>query len=117
MIKLKRLDPDYAVSKQIGTSDVALIHSLGFKSILCVRPDGEDPTQELFEEIETMARYTGLEARYVPLPVGSPAPVIVTAFAEAFAELHKPIFAYDRDGSRAEILYDAMKAATASRAD
>lgn len=113
MLQLKRLSPDFAISGQIDTHVVTMVHSLGFRSVMCNRPDGEEPDQELFEDVQMMARYAGLEARYVPVKSLPPTEKELAAFIQAYEELSKPIFAYGHTGVRCEALYNAMLAQTA----
>lgn len=50
---------------------------MGFKSIVCNRPDGEGEDQPLFETIETVAARAGLRSAY--LPIDAAGPVLATA--------------------------------------
>jgi len=93
------------VSGQIIPEDVAEIAKAGFKSIICNRPDGEQPGQPTFAEIETAASALGLEARYIPVIPGQAGPVEVEAFSAAIKEMPKPLLAYCRSGARSNMMF------------
>lgn len=96
---------DYTVSAQIRPEDVAEIASLGFRSIMCNRPDGEEPGQPAFETIAAEARAQGLVALHVPVVSGGISPENVDAFRAAMADLPRPVFAYCRSGARCQNLW------------
>jgi len=106
----KYLSDDIAVAAQISTDDLSMVNSLGFKSVLCARPDGEEGRQDLFNAIKKSAKNAGLEARYAPIATIPPTGQELEVFISAFHSLPKPIFAYGSDGSRCEALYNAMLA-------
>ena len=45
---ITQISQDFSVSPQITAADVAEIANAGFKSIICNRPDFEEPTQPVF---------------------------------------------------------------------
>lgn len=96
----KTISADISVCPQIDVSDVARIKELGFKSLICNRPDGEGLDQPEFASIEAEAKAAGLETRFLPIISGQMTPTDVEAFAKAFDELPKPIFAFCRTGTR-----------------
>ena len=55
----KAISPELSLSEQISVSDVKTIAELGFKSIICNRPDSEGPDQPTFEEIQATAEVLG----------------------------------------------------------
>ena len=101
-----RISDDFAIGGQISVADVAQVHSLGFESIMCNRPDGEDISQPLFEDIEAAAATTGLAVAYVPVPRTGPGERHVQSFHEAYENLPKPIFAYCKTGGRSKAVYE-----------
>ena len=108
-MKTRRISGDLAVAGQISTDDLPMVHSLGFKSVMCNRPDGEDAQQEVFEAIDKAAKNAGLLAQYVPIASASPTGQETDHFAEAYAMLPKPIFAYTKHGDRSEAAFNAMQ--------
>jgi sulfide:quinone oxidoreductase len=93
------------VSPQITADDVALIQAAGFRSLLCNRPDGEEPGQPAFAAIEAAARAAGLEVRHQPVITGQMSQEDVDAFKAVIDDLPGPVFAYCRSGTRCITLW------------
>ena len=110
MIETKKLTSEISVSAQPSARDVALIHTLGFKSIVSNRPDGEAVDQSLFEEIQQAATYAGLQAAYLPIEASGPTAADVDNMAELLKTLPTPILAYCETGARSEALVTALMA-------
>lgn len=104
-MNLTRITPDYSVASQIAPADVAEIAALGFRSIMCNRPDAEDPGQPNFAEIDAAARARGLVTAHVPVVSGAIYEDDVEAFRAAMAELPSPVLAYCRSGTRCRNLW------------
>jgi uncharacterized protein (TIGR01244 family) len=100
----REITPDYTVSGQITAEDVAEIKRRGFRSIMCNRPDGEEPGQPDWARIEEAARREGLAVAWVPVVSGAITEADVEAFRAAMAELPRPVFAYCRSGARCQNL-------------
>lgn len=103
---ITQLTPDYSVSTQIDPEDVATIADMGFRAIMCNRPDGESADQTPVAEIRAKAEALGLAFAYVPVISGGIAPQNVTAFQEALGDLPTPVLAYCRSGTRCRILWE-----------
>lgn len=108
---IRPITKQLAVSPQILASDVAYIADIGFRSIICNRPDGESPDQPSFSEIETAAKKAGLEVRYLPIVAGQMEPGDPVDFAAALAEIPGPVLAYCRTGTRSATLWALMQGA------
>ncbi len=103
---ITQISQDFSISAQIITADVTKIADAGFKSIICNRPDFEEPTQPVFNDIANAAHDAGLKTAHVPI-TAMPMPAQVTEMAHAISELPKPILAYCRSGNRSSILFHA----------
>jgi uncharacterized protein (TIGR01244 family) len=102
----RHIAADYAVSGQIEAMDLIDIASAGFKSVICNRPDNEQPGQPSAAEIEAAAKAAGLEFRNIPVSGAfGPTPDNLSATIEALGTLPRPIFAYCRSGARSTNLY------------
>ncbi len=113
----KAISTQLSVSPQITVEDVTRLAGLGYRSIICNRPDGEGADQPTFEEIEAAARKAGIEARYVPVVAGKVQDSDADAFARAMDELPKPALAYCRTGTRSATLWSLTQADRLSLAD
>lgn len=102
---IKNVTPGLSVAPQIAEADVAHLAAEGFKTIINVRPDGEEPGQPTSATMAALAEESGLAYRYIPITPGQITPAEVTAFAEACQDLPGPVFSYCRSGTRAIMLW------------
>lgn len=102
---MKHLSDTLTVSPQIQAADVAALVAAGFRSILCNRPDGEEPGQPAFATIAAAAETARVPVAHLPVVAGAITPDQVAAFADLLDRLPKPIFAYCRSGGRCEMLW------------
>lgn len=107
----RAIDQTLSVSEQIKPDDIPAIAALGFKSILCNRPDGESADQPVFAEIDAAARAAGLVAAYQPVVSGNVGDEDAVAFGKLLDTLPKPIFAYCRTGTRSTTLWSLSEGA------
>ena len=105
MVDIKRVTPDFAVAGQIGPDDVAGIAAMGFKSLICNRPDREQSGQPEFQAIAEAAKSAGLEAAFIPFSPSAMTAEDVTAFRAALDRLPGPVLAYCRSGARSLNIY------------
>lgn len=108
-MNIRQIAPDYAVSAQIQASDVAELKAAGFKSVICNRPDNEDPGQPSAAEIQAAVEAAGLVFRHVPVVSGQMSMQDVEAQAAALDEIPQPVFAYCRSGTRCTNLYGGVQ--------
>jgi sulfide:quinone oxidoreductase len=97
---LKKLDDALSVSPQITPGDVVQIARLGFRSIVCNRPDGEEQGQPSQAEIAAAAEAAGLQFAYVPAVPDQINAQTAEAMAAALSRLPAPVVAYCRSGAR-----------------
>jgi uncharacterized protein (TIGR01244 family) len=103
---LRQIAADFSVTGQISVDDIASLRAAGYKSIICNRPDGEDPAQTPSETVRTAALAAGLEHKTIPVSGSTGAsPENVEATIAALDELPRPILAYCRSGARSANLY------------
>ncbi|WP_417842848.1 TIGR01244 family sulfur transferase [Thalassospira sp.] len=107
---MKRLSDDLTVSPQVPLEAIPAIAEAGFKTIMCNRPDQEDPGQPSFDEISAKATQCGLETVFLPVVSGNVQDSDADAFATALANAAKPVFAYCRTGTRCTILWSLASA-------
>ncbi|WP_417668205.1 TIGR01244 family sulfur transferase [Roseibium sp.] len=107
---VRKITNQLSVSPQIAATDLWEIANLGFRSVICNRPDGEAADQPTFEEIEAAAKKAGLEIRYLPIVSGKVRDEDATDFGAALDELPKPVFAYCRTGTRSATLWSLSQA-------
>lgn len=107
---MKRLSDELTVSPQLPIDAIDEIANEGFKTIICNRPDNEDPGQPSFAEIAAKAESAGLKAIFQPVASGNVSDADVDAFAANLNGAQKPVFAYCRSGTRCTILWSLANA-------
>lgn len=108
----RKLDGEFSVAGQITPEDVAKVAEAGFKTIVCARPDHEEPGQPNFAVIAKAAKDAGLKAVQIPVSGGIGEGQLIRMEA-ALKELPKPMLGYCRSGARAGSLYTSAKRAMA----
>jgi uncharacterized protein (TIGR01244 family) len=102
---IRQITEDYSVTGQILPEDVQAIAAAGFKTLICNRPDDEQPGQPSADGVEAAAKAAGLEFRYIPVISGQITPENVEDQARALEEMPAPLLAYCRSGTRCTNLY------------
>ncbi|PWK75473.1 TIGR01244 family sulfur transferase [Aminobacter sp. AP02] len=108
-MEYRQITDDYSVSGQITPDEVAAIKAAGFKSVICNRPDDEQPGQPSADSVKAAVEAAGLAFRYVPVISGQMTGDNVADMAEALDEMDGPVFAYCRSGTRCTNLYMAIQ--------
>lgn len=101
-----KVDADFTMSPQIQPEDVAQVQAAGFKSIICTRPEQEEPGQPAFSEIALEAERLGMPIVQIPVS-GAPTQEQMAHFNETMDDFPSPVFGYCRSGNRARNLYVA----------
>ena len=104
-MEYRQISDKYSVSGQILPEDIAAVKAAGFKSIICNRPDDEQPGQPSADSVKQAAETAGLEFRYIPVVSGQITEQNVADQAAALEGLEGPVFAYCRSGARCTNLY------------
>lgn len=104
------LTEELSVAPQISVADVAALAALGYRSIICNRPDGEAADQPAHQEIGRAAAAAGLQMRYLPVETGKVDDATIVQFGALMHELPKPVFAYCRTGTRSATLWALSQA-------
>ncbi|MBL0942983.1 MAG: TIGR01244 family phosphatase [Hydrogenophaga sp.] len=107
---LKRLTPSLAVAPQVAPADMAALAAAGFTTVICNRPDGEQPGQPDHHTMAAAAQAAGLRFVFQPVVSGQIGPAQVQAFGEALAQATGPVLAYCRSGTRCTTLWALSQA-------
>ncbi|KQQ72853.1 oxidoreductase [Rhizobium sp. Leaf321] len=103
---IRQVNDEYSVSGQITVEDLDQIKALGFKSIVCNRPDEEEPGQPDFAAIEARAKELGLDIRHIPVGRMGLTPEGVTEMVDVLEDFPKPLLGYCRSGARSTAIYE-----------
>ncbi|MGZ5987231.1 MAG: TIGR01244 family sulfur transferase [Caulobacteraceae bacterium] len=114
MPDFRRVTDDFTTAPQISVADVGEAAAMGFTTIICNRPDDEEPGQPSAAEIGAAAKAAGLA--YVHVPVrGAPGPAEVEAMREAVDAAPGPVLAYCRSGTRSITTWSIGQALSGAR--
>ncbi len=102
---IKALTPHLSVTPQVLVAELETVAQMGFKAIICNRPDGEGPDQPSFKEMELAAMALGIPMRYLPAETGKVSDADGKAFGELLATLPGPVLAYCRTGMRSTTMW------------
>ncbi|MBX3580759.1 MAG: TIGR01244 family phosphatase [Rhizobiaceae bacterium] len=108
-MEFRQISEDYSVSGQITPDEIEAVKAAGFRSVICNRPDEEQPGQPSAESVRQAAEAAGLAFRYIPVISGQITEQNVAEQAEALEELEGPVFAYCRSGARCTNLYGLIQ--------
>lgn len=101
----RRLDETLAATDQIAVSDLADLAAAGYRAVINVRPDGEDPGQPASAALAEAAGAAGLAYRHLPVRLSRLSAAEVAAFEAALADLPGPVLGFCRSGTRAAALW------------
>lgn len=103
---IRQINDEYAVTGQVSVADLDQIKAMGFRSMVCNRPDEEEPGQSSFAEIAARAAELGIEIRHVPVGRMGVDADAVTGMVDALDELPRPMLGYCRSGARSTVIYE-----------
>ncbi len=112
-MNMTRISDDFFVGPQIEPADIASLAQKGFRTIICNRPDNEQPGQTAAATVGRAATEAGLAFHYIPVVPGQSGRAEVEAMAKALKAADGPVFAYCRSGARSSGLFQAARAAAA----
>lgn len=100
-----KLDANLSASPQLTRKDVAAAAAQGFRTIIDLRPDGEEPGQPDAATMEAAAREHGLAFVHIPVVPGQVTDTQIAAMGRALAEQPAPALGYCRTGTRVATLW------------
>jgi len=106
-MNLKQIAPDFSTTGQITPDQIKDVAAAGFKSIVCARPDQEEPGQPAFAEVAKAAEAAGLQIVHIPVS-GMLGEGQIIRFHEAWNAMPKPMLGYCRSGMRAGSLHATL---------
>ncbi|MCP9221625.1 TIGR01244 family sulfur transferase [Erythrobacter sp. LQ02-29] len=104
---INRVDENFAVAPQIAPQDMAALAADGFTTVICNRPDGEEPGQPDVATMRAAAEAEGMAFHHIPISGGVFPPESVAAQRAARQRATGRTLAYCRSGTRS-ITLDAI---------
>lgn len=105
MSDFRRLSDAVMASPQIAPGDLAEAQTCAVALIINNRPDGEDPSAPLGEEIARAAAAIGIDYLAIPIGPAGFGEADIAAMAAAMESAPGPILAYCRSGTRSTFLW------------
>lgn len=100
-IPVRWLTEKLAITGQMEASDVPTLAEMGFKTLICNRPDFEyGPDQPTASAIASAARDCGLAFVYLPVTPDGGSAADAKAMGEALGAHAAPVLAYCKTGGR-----------------
>ncbi len=99
MTPIQTLTPDFAVTAQPNADDFKAFKAAGYTTIICNRPDGEEPGQLSMAEAKAICADLGLT--YIAIPYqGRPHADQVNAYVDVLKNATGPVLAHCKSGTR-----------------
>ncbi len=109
-MKLLQIDDRLSISEQITQQDVKQLADQGVKTIICNRPDGEEPNQISCQTIKEAAEQNGIRFVHIPVP-GREIPIpALNEFIDCIESTNQKVHAYCRTGTRCSIFWGLSQA-------
>lgn len=98
---------NFAVAPQIHPEDLKDVADAGYGTVICNRPDGEEPDQPTAEAMREAADALGLSFHYIPVSGGAFPAAAIAAFGKVREKSDGKVLAYCRTATRS-ITLDAL---------
>ena len=100
--EMRALVPGILVAGQIGPADLTTARERGIRTVVAMRPDGEEAAQPSAAAVGETARSGGLGFAYVPVPHGDMPDSVADDLSAALSSAGDgPVLLYCRSGRRA----------------
>lgn len=107
---IRELVPGYAVAPQIDASDMATLAAAGFGTVICNRPDAENPVERASEAMRAAAEAAGLTFVFNPVLPGQITAENIARQGQALDGAAKPVLAYCASGNRSSVVWALSQA-------
>jgi uncharacterized protein (TIGR01244 family) len=106
---IRRIDDRFHVAAQLSPDKIQDVAALGYKTLVCMRPDGEGFHQPSFETIHAAASAASLDAFYLPARPGALSYIEAQKLREIVKNAQGPVLAYCASGSRCAMAYEMAR--------
>ncbi len=96
----RKLTADLSVAPQIAPDDAAEIAAAGFRTVICNRPDGENPPELHAARLRVALEAQGITFLDLPFDGRTMTPEVIVELREMIATAEAPVLAYCRTGTR-----------------
>lgn len=108
-MSIRTVDQNFHVTAQITPKQMQEIARLGYRTVICMRPDNESFNQPAFAEMHAAAEAAGIEAIYLPVVPDAITPDQVRQLKTVLSTHAGPTLAYCASGNRCASAYEMSK--------
>jgi len=108
-MNLQQLDEKFSISEQIALDDIKILASQGVKTIICNRPDDEEPNQITCAEIKAVADEFEINFVHIPVPSRDIPADALQEFSKVIASTNEKTHAYCKTGTRSSIFWELSR--------
>ena len=109
-MKKVQINQQLSISGQITLEEITELAQHGIKTLICNRPDGEEPNQLAASQIKAAAEKMGIKFVNIPVPGRVIPESSLNEFIEALKNTDDKVHAYCRTGMRSSIFWGLSKA-------
>ena len=106
-MSIYQLSDTVSVTSQIRIDDVSSLADMGFTTVICNRPDGEDFGQPTADEVAEACAASDIAFYFIPVDRSGLTKEMVRNFHEAVTQSTGKVLAYCRSGQRSSMLWQA----------
>lgn len=104
-MEIRHISPNYAVAPQIEPSDMAALAAQGFGTVICNRPDSENPPNLRVPAMQAAAEAAGLTFVVNPVTHQGLNMDMAHLQRQSIDASDKPVLAYCASGTRSAIVW------------
>ncbi|MFT5870434.1 MAG: hypothetical protein ACI8TF_002558 [Paracoccaceae bacterium] len=104
-MELRQISANYAVAPQLDPADMAVLAADGVTTIICNRPDMENPPSHQAVQLQTAAEAAGLIFIFNPVIGSAMTMENVEEQSEVLLSSDGPIVAYCASGNRSAVMW------------
>jgi uncharacterized protein (TIGR01244 family) len=104
-MELRQISANYAVAPQLDPADMAVLAADGVTTIICNRPDTENPPSHQAVQLQTAAEAAGLIFIFNPVIGSAMTMENVEEQSEVLLSSDGPIVAYCASGNRSAVMW------------
>ena len=102
---LRHITDRYSVAPQLAPADMAALAQAGFSTVICNRPDGENPPPLQAAAMQAAAEAAGLDFVFNPIIGGQMTMDNVEEQRDAIDAADGPVIAYCASGNRSTLVW------------
>ncbi|MBB1248548.1 TIGR01244 family sulfur transferase [Rhizobium sp. G21] len=107
-MSIRVIDEHYHVTGQLMPVQMSELARLGYRTVICLRPDDEAPGQPAFADLAAAARAAGVELHHIPVIPGRMTPEQGDALKSILQTVEGAALAFCASGGRCAAAYQAI---------